>query len=457
MNCGRCGGQLRDDDSFCARCGTRVDVWTAPETVVFAPPPFTPPVSNDKSSNKSANKVLIAAVAALVVAVGTTVGIVVAHTLGGRTSTGGPVAQASSKPAKVAAAETVPASSKALAPDFASVYAKEQSGVVRIEVVGCSDSGIGTGFLLSPTLVATVDHVVSESTVVSLAAGDQHTTGQVIGSDPDHDLALVRVDSPLTGYHFRFAEASPQVGDRVAAIGFPIGDPITLTQGGVSGLERDIDVDGRHRSGLVETDTPVNPGNSGGPLLAADGTVVGLVDALNTSANGIAYAVPASQAGPQMTQWTRSPGTVAPASCTTPLGPSQEQTAIPAISGLDAGASSGISSAFETYFDGINTGDYDAAWHVLSPRLRSGSSLESFADGDATSFDFAQRVIDATQIDPSTATVVLEFTSIQASDKGPDGDTCDDWTLVYTMVEGSDGTWYIDATTPYHGSSHTSC
>lgn len=149
--------------------------------------------------------------------------------------------------------------------DFATIYAHQHSGVVRIDVVGCSDTGVGTGFLLSPTLVATVNHVVAGAVVVGLTDEGQRTTGQVIGSDPAHDLALVRTAHPLTGYHFHIASATPRIGDPVAAIGFPIGGPITLTQGGVSGLDRIINVDGRTETGMVETDAPLNPATAADP------------------------------------------------------------------------------------------------------------------------------------------------------------------------------------------------
>jgi S1-C subfamily serine protease len=221
------------------------------------------------------------------------------------TTDGRPVA-GNARPSPSPMTKTVTASPTAQATiDFATIYAHEQSGVVRIETLSCSAAGIGTGFLLSPTLVATVNHVINQSVVVSLIDGTQRTTGTVIGSDPAQDLALVRASRPLTGFHFGFAAAPPSIGDQVAAIGFPIGDPITLTHGDVSGLDRHVTVNGLPvpLAGMIETDAAINPGNSGGPLLNQQGTVVGLIDALDTTANGIAYAVPSSQASAADKQW----------------------------------------------------------------------------------------------------------------------------------------------------------
>jgi S1-C subfamily serine protease len=331
--------------------------------------------------------------------------------------------------------------------------------VVRIETVSCSEAGIGTGFLLSPTLVATVNHVVAQSVVVSLIAGDQRTTGTVIGADASRDLALVQATEPIRGYHFRFAGQTASIGDQVAAIGFPIGDPITLTHGDVSGLNRNITVDGTSLTGLVETDADINPGNSGGPLLAADGRVVGLMDAINTQANGIAYAIPATQASTAMALWQQSPAPVAPGSCPDPLGPSQTSPDVPAPPGgaISDTAAEGIVAAFNTYFNGINTGNYAAAYAVLSPRLQAQTTQQAFADGDATSYDSEIQVLDAGQIDARTVRVGLTFTSLQAPDKGPNGESCDIWTIDYTMIEASDGSWLIDAAKPYDGTLHEPC
>ena len=354
---------------------------------------------------------------------------------------------------------TVTASPTSGAIDLSGLYKRDSSGVIRIETVSCDETGIGTGFLLTPTLVATVDHVIDQAAAIGLVGGSQRASGTVIGTDPVHDLALVRASRPLTGYHFHFAPTDPQVGDQVAVIGFPEGQPITLTHGDVSGLNRDINVQGSPRSGLIETDAAVNPGNSGGPMITANGSVVGLVDALNTAANGIAYGVPASQAAPEMTQWESSPTPMPAANCSNPLGPQQGGTpGLPAPpTGLDQADAQGIASAFATYFDGINAGDYASAYAILSPSVRSGTTEQSFADGDSTSYDFGFQIVYVSQLDSNDVHIGLTFTSLQASIKGPNGDTCDTWTLLYSMVKIS-GSWYIGSTDQYNGTpEHQAC
>src|SRR5205823_6755251 len=101
------------------------------------------------------------------------------------------------------------------------------------------------------------------------------------------------------------------------------GLPLTFTEGTVSGLDRTIQLNGNMLTGLIQTDTALNPGNSGGPLIDAAGEVVGLVDAKRRNAEGISYAISAASAAPVLDAW-RTNAPRPPATCTTPTGPSGE-------------------------------------------------------------------------------------------------------------------------------------
>jgi serine protease Do len=89
--------------------------------------------------------------------------------------------------------------------------------------------------------------------------------------------------------------------------------------------------------------------------------------------------------------------------------------------------------------------------------LQAQTTEQAFADGDATSYDSDVQVLDAAQIDATTVRVGLTFTSLQAPDKGPNGESCDIWTIDYTVIEASDGSWLIDAAKPYNGTLHEPC
>jgi hypothetical protein len=242
------------------------------------------------------------------------------------------------------------------------------------------------------------------------------------------------------------------VGTRVAAIGYPLGQPITLTQGGISGLGRSIPIEGTTRSGLIQTDTPLNPGNSGGPLIDPTGEVVGLVDAQLTQANGIGYAVPATQAAALFAGWRAAPQPQPAADCADARGPSTDS----APSFERSGSASGPLTALATYFTGINTGDYAAAYAVLSPDKQAAVSLSAFSSSISTSFDTDFQVLDVTD-NRDSVTIGLSFTSLQAPAQGPSGETCDHWTLDYLMIQDPTGAWRIARATGRNGATHTPC
>jgi S1-C subfamily serine protease len=252
---------------------------------------------------------------------------------------------------------------------FSDVIDRVKSGVIRIEAMSCGVKGVGTGFLVKPTLVATVEHVVDGATKITLKRdGRVLGTAQVIGIDRDRDLALLRTKAPIRGYTFGFTNGAPRLGEDVGAIGFPLGLPLTVTQGSVSGFDRVIPIEGVKRRHLVQTDAAVNPGNSGGPLLSREsGEVVGLVDLGTNAANGIAFAVSAKVAAPLFRAWAVAPQPPASASCSGADRSSGQVSAsgspTPAAY-ADAVDTALVDSArtrtgLADLIDGVNNGSYD--------------------------------------------------------------------------------------------------
>jgi S1-C subfamily serine protease len=222
-------------------------------------------------------------------------------------------------------------------PVFADLVAQVRSGVVRIEVETCDGRSVGSGFLVGPRLVATVEHVVAGASKIQLKrSGKNVAVGTVIGTDKVRDLALIRTDRPINGYVFHLAGAAPRLGDEVGALGFPLGLPLTVTKGSVSGLDRTITIEGTKRGKLVQTDAALNPGNSGGPLIAlTSGKVVGLIDAGTTAANGIAFAVNSKTAAALIAAWEAAPQPVSPAKCRKPARPEPTPTPTPTTPSQD--------------------------------------------------------------------------------------------------------------------------
>jgi S1-C subfamily serine protease len=169
-----------------------------------------------------------------------------------------PVLSACGSSKKVSASPAKPAASQASTrprrQDLADLVAKVRSGVVRIENGTCAEQAIGTGFLLSPRLVATVEHVADGATSIELKrSGEFIGSATVIGADAPRDLALVRTNTPIHGYAFHINGRAPRLGEEVVALGFPLGLPLSATRGVVSGSDRTVPIEGMKRRGLVQT------------------------------------------------------------------------------------------------------------------------------------------------------------------------------------------------------------
>mgnify|MGYP006280962709 CR=1 FL=1 len=152
-------------------------------------------------------------------------------------------------------------------------------------IVETTDGSVGTGFLIGGDRIVTASHVVHGQRLVWLltsAPESQRFRGTVILDDPVSDIAVIEAEPATAAPPLSIASGDFPVGSTAFAIGSPIGG-LVLSRGAVLGM----------RDGLIETDTAVDPGNSGGPLLDEQGRVRGVVVQKDPAA-GTALSVPAS-------------------------------------------------------------------------------------------------------------------------------------------------------------------
>jgi len=157
---------------------------------------------------------------------------------------------------------------------------------------------LGTGFIIDADgLILTNNHVVNQADEIKIQftedSSEEQSDGEVVGRDPELDLALIKVKSKekrkLVAVTFGDSDAL-QVGEYVMAIGNPFGQGHSVTHGIISAKDRPAP--NFLFSKYLQTDAPINPGNSGGPLVNLKGEVIGINNAIDARAQGIGFAIP---------------------------------------------------------------------------------------------------------------------------------------------------------------------
>jgi serine protease Do len=326
-----------------------------------------------------------------------------------------------------------------------------ESGVVQVSVTTCESSGTGSGFLIAPDLVVTAAHVVANASAIRLTLPGGDAAGSVLGINELADLALIRTSEPLEGHQFEFLPADPPLGTEVAALGFPLGEPLGFTRGAVSGLNREINLGNGPIQNIIQTDAAINHGNSGGPLLAQDGRVAGVVSAMrldgDVRAEGIAYAVSGFRAQSAATEWQERGIAVEPVDCGD--APAPDDGFFPVSIQSDHDQAQNIGQALLLHGQGINVAAYDAAYDQFTPELQSSfGGIDMWSEQLGSSF---WRGLEVGTVEGSGEALTAEVRLLteQDAEHGRLNQTCSDWRIRYSLTWNGEAWLIAGSSLPY--------
>ncbi|MGA8978281.1 MAG: S1C family serine protease [Pedococcus sp.] len=336
--------------------------------------------------------------------------------------------------------------------DWAAIVADVQPAVVRLEVASCDSRWMGTGFVVGPHQIMTAAHVAIDAQTISVQGDGFNTTADVVGLDRGSDSAMLWSPEELE-HPLELAPVSPQLAAPVALLGFPqaVSD-LRVTQGIVSGLEAsadypDVDI---HLDRLIATDAAINGGNSGGPAMGRDGSVIGLVTGKqlwNVDADpveGTGFLVPASQLAPHLREWRELTPPDGGRGCDGDTEAPEGDDAVLDVTVVPDSPEAGeVARSLVVHGESINHGDYEIAWELFTPKMkRDLGSLSKWESGLASSY-WTDLTVGSVEVSGDAAIVEVALRTEQDARDGYKGQDCSIYSLTYSMERQGAG-WLID-------------
>ena len=200
-------------------------------------------------------------------------------------------AKSSGKPAKGAGRGAQ------IAPDDQDELLRRFFGMPGMPMQPREQTSLGSGFIISADgYVLTNDHVVDDADEVKIRLQDRRTfTAKVVGKDPQYDIALLKVDASALPTVTIGDSRSVKRGQWALAIGSPFGLDATVTHGIISAVGRNLGSGDQPYTSFIQTDVPINRGNSGGPLFNLQGQVIGVNSQIYSTSGGyqgLSFSIP---------------------------------------------------------------------------------------------------------------------------------------------------------------------
>jgi S1-C subfamily serine protease len=259
----------------------------------------------------------------------------------------------------------------------------------------------GSGFAITPDgFVLTNSHVVRDASAIEVTLADATTApAQLVGDDPDTDLAVVRIGTgPLSFLPFADSKVL-RVGQIAIAIGSPYGFQQTVTAGIVSALGRSMRAEsGRLMDDILQTDAALNPGNSGGPLVDSTGAVIGVNTAVILPAQGLCFAI-ASNTAHLVAAWLIKEGKI--------------RRGFLGIAGQNAPIHPRLIRAHHlNQSSGVLVAEIDSGGPADAAGIIAGDIVIAFKDSPVVSIDDLHRLLVGNEIGKRSALTIIRRTEI---------------------------------------------
>jgi serine protease Do len=420
MNCSNCGKSNPEGAKFCRHCGYVLASREMDNVMNTSHPHF----------HLSRPAFITIVCVAVVVVAGGAAGI--AYMLG---------AKGKAKPT-VASANTA---QKSLG--VKDIIKKSLPSTVYVDVMTGDGEDVGSGFIYDTQGdVLTNAHVVEGASSVQVKANDGSSySGTIIGIDPVHDIAAIRIPALINTPPLALGNSDGvQLGDEVVAIGNPLGLKDTVTSGMISGVGRDFQIGQGVYHNMFQISAPIAPGNSGGPLIdESNDTVIGVNSAGATNSSGnIGFAIPVNQVKTLAATWAKNPESQSEIASemdnSAAVGTDSASGGQGDTSGSSGQGQGGTSSAgsntnstpssfaescfdtINTYYNDISNQNYLDAYNILGQSMQGKTSYDSFMSGFATTVSNA--VQNTAVVSSTSSTAEITF-SLVAGNRQSDGST----------------------------------
>ena len=320
-----------------------------------------------------------------------------------------------------------------------------RTGVDRIGVTYCDTFAVGTGFLVEDDYLATAAHVVQGAAGITVAVDEQIVTATIVGMNVDEDVALLRADRPLTGHKFAFSDEDPPEATEVTALGYPQGEKFTSTTGRINALNVQHGPVFNGVGHIIQTNTVLNGGNSGGPLLTLEGNVAGIVRSTRVSSlaygrgykqsfDGTNYVSSGSFAKKLVGDWLEKPSPVELETCSAAALPTDNQIDV-RVDTPDERAMQ-VAQSLLIHAQAINGGAYELAFQMFTPDAQSNTNgVANWSEGMGTSYWHSIDIAAITDAGPGIVSANVSMTTTQDPEWSFDGlQGCSIWHMRYTMV-----------------------